>query len=162
MGLSDERCPAALLLQLDPEALEIAKYLLLNPQTEYKEAVNKLKDHYALTETPEELREKFTQKIQDPNETLEDFARDIRVLESRAFKGVETSILETLMIKLYVEGLRNSNTRERLIVKRPATVTEAVHFARLSEMVTRVARGKKTVPQVAAVAQKKPFFRPVQ
>ena len=155
MGLNEDRCTAALLLQLDPDALEIARYLGITPATGYKEAVGKLKDHYALTETPEELREKFTQKVKESNESLEDFAGEVRVLASRAFKGIENTILETLMLKQIVDGLRNSNTRERLIVKRPATLTEAVHFARLSEMATRVARGNKTGAPVAAVTATK-------
>ena len=159
MGLNEERCTAALLLQLDPDALEIARYLGITPATGYKEAVGKLKDHYALTETPEELREKFTHKVQESNESLEDFAWEVRVLASRAFKGIENTILETLMLKQIVDGLRNSNTRERLIVKRPATLTEAVHFARISEMATRLARGNKTGAPVAAVTPNR-FHKP--
>ena len=86
---------------------------------------------------------------------LEDFALEVRVLASPAFKGIEITIIETLMIKQFVEGLRNSNTRNRLIIKRPATLTEAVHFARLSEMATRGARGNKTGAPVAAVTPNK-------
>ena len=155
MGLSEDRCTAALLLQQDLDAREIAKYLGMSPTAPYNEAVTKLKDHYALTETPEELREKFTQNLQDTNKTIEDFAREIRVLASSAFNCVQTAILETLIIKQFVDGIRNANTRERLIVKRPATLTEAIHFAHLSEMATKVARSNKTRAPIAAVALRK-------
>ena len=58
MGLIEDRCMAALLLQLDPDALEIAKYLVIISATSYKQAVGQLAEHYALTENPEELWEK--------------------------------------------------------------------------------------------------------
>ena len=63
MGLSEDRATAALLLQLDPDALEIAKYLGITPEMPYKDAVTRLKDHSALTETPEESRERLTEAV---------------------------------------------------------------------------------------------------
>ena len=63
------------------------------------------------TETPEELREKLTHQVQDTRKTIEYFAREIRDLASSAFKGLETAILENIMIKQFVDGLGNANTR---------------------------------------------------
>ena len=76
------------------------------------------------------------------------------------------------MSKQFVDGLRNANMHERLILKRPVTLIEAVHIARLSEIATSVARGNKAGAAIAAVAprkqykpgqqfqQRKPFTRP--
>ena len=63
MGVGEDRCKLALLLHLEPDALAMGKHQRMTPATGYKVAVGKLKDHYAFTEAPEELREKFTQTV---------------------------------------------------------------------------------------------------
>ena len=56
--------------------------------------------------------------VQESNETIEDFAREVRILASGAFTEIEINIPETLMIKSFLDGLRK-RLSERLIVKRP-------------------------------------------
>ena len=139
-GLDEDRKTSALLLQLDLDAFEMAKNLGIKPDTPYVQAVMKLRDHYAITETVEELRERFYGRRQQQTEALETFARDLRVVGNRAFKDVPADVLELLLVRQFIDGIRNPGTRERLILKRESNLTNAIHFARLSETATKVAR----------------------
>ena len=65
------------------------------------------------------------------------------------------------MFKQLLDSVGNGNTRKILVGKRPVTLTEAVHLARLTEMATSVARGNKTGKPIAAVAARK-LHKPVQ
>ena len=70
----EENKTAALLCQLDLEANEIAEKAGINNTTSFKDACDHLKEHYAVTETVEELREKFAQRAQLQNENLNTYA----------------------------------------------------------------------------------------
>ena len=139
--LADDQKNSAVLCQLDTDAFEIAHNIGITNTTVYAEACTKMKDQYALTETVEELREKFSQRRQNAGENLDTYARDLRILASRAFETVAQDVLEILLIKQYIDGIRDATTKERLLVKRPATLSEAVHYSRLSEMAVHAARG---------------------
>ena len=152
--LQEDQKTAALLCYLDSDAFEIANNLGIIGTTAYADACKLLKEQYAITETVEEMREKFSQRRQIQGETLDTFARDLRMLANRAFEKVQQDVLEILLIKQFIDGARDITTKERLMVKRPATLTEAVHFARLSEMAVTAARGSQSkASSVSSVSQ---------
>ena len=55
---AEEHKSRAVLLLLNNDSFEAAKYLGITKSTSYDEAKQKLKDHYAITETKEELVKK--------------------------------------------------------------------------------------------------------
>ena len=65
----------------------------------------------------------------------------LRVFISKAYPTMDKNILEKITKQQFILGVRNSITRERLIVKRPETLKDAIDFARLSEVAGRTARG---------------------
>ncbi len=87
---------------------EIAEKAGINKTTPFKDACDRLKEHYAVTETVEELREKFAQRIQLQNENLDVYSRDLRLLGNKAFDKAPHDIFEILLIKQFIDGIRNS------------------------------------------------------
>ena len=55
-------------------------------------------------------------------------------------------MLEHILIKQFVNGLKNEVSRERVILKAPKTLTEVAQFARFSESAVRVARNHSAAP----------------
>ena len=97
--------------------------------------------YFSPVETPEELRTKFHQRYQGPDETLEHFAMELRVLCSKAYKTMGSEELEDMAKQQFILGVRNNLIRERLIVHRPKNLKEAIEYGRLLEVANRTARG---------------------
>ena len=140
------KCPVedktgALLLLLDFECFKVAKHLGLKSTTNFDEAKAKLKNYFAISEKLEELRERLDLRRQEAGESIESFARDIKLIGHRAYpKAADPAMLEHILIKQFVNGLSNEVSRERVILKAPKTLTEAAQFARFAESAVRVAR----------------------
>ena len=144
--LTVNKCPeesktSSLLLLLSVDAFEAAKHLGIKSTTDYEEAREKLKDYFAITETKEELIEKLDLRRQGPNESIEAFARDIKLIGHRAYPKGDPDLLERILIKTFTNGLRDDKSRERVLLHKPKTLVEAAQYARFSESVVRVARG---------------------
>ena len=144
--LAVNKCPeesktSSVLLLLDVDAFEAAKHLGIKSSTPYEETKQKLKDYFAITETKEELIEKLDLRHQGPNESIESFARDIRLIGHRAYPKGDPDLLERILIKTFTNGLRDDRSRERVLLHKPKSLTEAAQYARFSESVVRVARG---------------------
>ena len=54
---------------------------------------------------------------------------------------MDKDVLEKMAKQKFILGVRNSITHQRLIVKRPETLKDAIEFARLSEVAGNTARG---------------------
>ena len=135
----DEDRTACLLLLLDSECYEQAKHLGIAGAMDVNEAKNKLRDYFAITETAEELREKLDLCRQEPGESIEAFARDVKLIGHRAYPNGDPALLEHIHIKQFTSGLRDEKSRERVILKTPKTLTEAASYARFVEAAVRVA-----------------------
>ena len=136
---SEEDKTSSLLLLLDVNSFEAARHLNIKSDTPYLEAKQKLKDYYAVTETKEELREKLNLRVQEVGETIEAFARDVKLIGHKAYPNSDPQLLESMMIQVFVNGLRDPTSRERVILYSPKTLTEAAKYARFSETAVRVA-----------------------
>ena len=91
------------------------------------------------------MRERLDLRRQDANDSIESFARDIKLIGHRAYpKAADPPMLEHILIKQFVNGLSNEVSRERVILKALKTLTEAAQFARLVESAVRVARNYST------------------
>lgn len=62
----------------------MAKHLGIKVNTNFKEA-KKLKDYFAITETPEELRENLDLRRQEASESTKSYALDIKLISNRAY-----------------------------------------------------------------------------
>ena len=104
--LSAIKCPdedktTSLLLLLDVNSFEAYKHLELKSDTEYSLAKQKLKDNFAITETKEVLSEKLDLRFQEATETIEAYARDIKLIGHKAYPKGDPDLLENILIKLF-------------------------------------------------------------
>ena len=106
-----DRYSSMLLMQLGSEPFTTARCLGILDATDYLEARKRLIQHYSPDEEPVELRSRFQLRVQDSSETLENFARDLRVLAARAFPHASQEMLDVLMVQQFVHGLRDNETK---------------------------------------------------
>ena len=83
--MPDEDRTACFLLLLDSECYEQAKHLGITGAMDFSEAKKNLRDYFAITETAEELREKLDLRRQEHGESIEAFARDVKLIGHRAY-----------------------------------------------------------------------------
>ena len=130
------KCPAedktgSLLLLLDVECFGVAEHLGLKSTSMFDEAKAKLKNYFAITETFEKLRERLDLRCQEAGESIESFARDVKLIEHRVYsKAAYPVMLKHILIKKFTNGLNNELSRKRVILKAPKTFTEAAQYAR--------------------------------
>ena len=97
----EEHKTSALLLLLNNDSFEDAKYLGITKSTSYGEAKQKLKDYYAITETKEELVEKLYLRQQEKNESLQSFAKNVKLIRHRAYADGELDMLKKILITVF-------------------------------------------------------------
>ena len=152
------KCPeedktSSLLLLLDVESFEAATHLGIKPETPYSETKKRLKDYFATTETKEELKEKLNLRHQEADESIESYARDIKLIGHKAYPNGDPELLETILVQVFVRGLRDDGSRERVMLKSFKSLTEAAQYARFSEAAVRVAKGQLAVASASSNAQ---------
>ena len=125
---------------LDVNSFEASKHLGIKFDTEYSVAKQKLKDYFAITETKEELREKLDLRFQEASESIEAYARDIKLIGHKAYPNGDPDLLENILIIVFIHGLRDDKSREHVLLYSPKTLTEAAQYARFSEAAVRVAK----------------------
>ena len=91
------------------------------------------------------MREKLDLCQQEAGESIEAYARDIKLIGHKAYHDGEPRLLESVLIKLFIYGLRDDTFRERVLLYKPKTLTDAAQYARFSEAAVRVARGQSKV-----------------
>ena len=124
----------------------------IDAKTKFSVAKQKLKDYFAIIETKEELIEKLDLRRQEYGETIESFARDIKLIAHRAYpKFTDNRMLESIKIKVFTNGLRDDCSRKRVILQTPKTLTETAQYAHFSEAAVRVARGLSAPPPSTSV-----------
>ena len=138
--IPDDKRTASLLLLFDTESFEAASHLGIQENTDFQVAQDKLKAYFAITETPEELKERLGLRRQEIGEPIEAYARDIKLIGHRAYKGKDPELLEDILIHVFIRGLRDESSRERVLLKSPKTLTEAAQYARFAEAATRIAK----------------------
>ena len=108
--------------------------------TNYDDAKEALMQYFSPVETFVELRTKFYQRSQGPDETLEHFAMELRVLFFKAYKSMGPDELEDMAKQQFIFCVQNNSIRERLIVHRSKNIKDAIEYGRLLEVANRTAR----------------------
>ena len=128
LNVGDGRKKTVLLYYLRDEASNTAFHLNITDATNYDDAKEALMQYFTPVETPEKLRTKFHQRYQGPDETLEDFAMELRVLCPKAYMSMGPDKLEDMSKQQFILGVQNNIIRERLIVHRPKIIKDAIVY----------------------------------
>ena len=131
---------ATLLLLLDVNTFETAKNMRITNTTPYDDAKQRLTAFLAATETPEEMKQKLALRQQEVGESIETFATAIQQLGHKAYPTGDEKMLEDILLRSFILGLRDDKTRERVMLRSCESLTDAVKYARFAEAATRVVR----------------------
>ena len=93
--IPDDKRTSSLLLLFDTDSFETARHLGIQDITDFDSAKEKRKAYFAITKTPEELKEKLGLRRQEAGETNESFARDIKLIGHRTYTGKTLSSWKT-------------------------------------------------------------------
>ena len=85
------------------------------------------------------MHEKLNLRVKEVGETLESFARDVQLIGHKAYFNSNLQLLESMMMQVFVNCLRDPTSRERVIFNSLKTLTEAAMYARFSKTALRVA-----------------------
>ena len=102
--IPDESRTSVLLLLFYSDSFETARHLGIQSTTDFDTTKEKLRANYAITEPPEELKEKLNHRRQELGESIESYARDIKLLGHRAYEGRDFALLEDILVNIFVNG----------------------------------------------------------
>ena len=122
----------SLLLNLDGDARSAADILKVRDKA-YADAITALKAYFVPPETRNERRILFNQRQQQETEGAPEFAQKLRIMASKAYPLFPAEVQEELTIQRFIFGLHHVETAQRIFMRQPKTLPEAVEMAKLSE-----------------------------
>ena len=123
--IPDDKRTSSMFLLFDTDSFGAASMLSIQDNTDFDIAKEKLKAYFAITETSDKLKVQLDLRRQNAGETIESFARDIKLIRHRAYTGKDPEFSEDIMIHVFIQGLLNEQCRERVLLKSPKSLTEA-------------------------------------
>ncbi|KAJ8966623.1 hypothetical protein NQ317_000622 [Molorchus minor] len=87
-------------------------------------------------------------RYQKPSETLREFQVDISRLVRLAYPATPEAVMERLAVQAFLDGLRDGETRQALILARPTNLVDALTRALEFEAAKQCAKGQARIRQV--------------
>ena len=96
----------------------------------YSEQVKELNSRFRVVETKRTFTAKFSQRVQRPNETVEEYAADLKRLYSKAHQSRDARTRQEDLVRRFLDGLRDNDARFEIEYnKEPEDIDEAVNHA---------------------------------
>ena len=96
----------------------------------YKELIGELNSVFRKVEIPSAFAAKFHNRMQGEDESIEDYAADLRILYYKAYKHRNKQIREEDLMQRFLYGLRDEEMRFAVEYhKEPVSLDEAVYYA---------------------------------
>ena len=96
----------------------------------YSELVKELNSRFRVVETKRTFAAKFSQRVQRPNETVEEYAADLKRLYSKAHQSRDAKTRQEDLVRRFLDGLRDNDARFEIEYnKEPEDIDEAVYHA---------------------------------
>ena len=96
----------------------------------YSELVKELNSRFRVVETKRTFAAKFSQRVQRPNETVEEYAADLKRLYSKAHQSRDARTRQEDLVRRFLNGLRDNDARFEIEYnKEPEDIDEAVYHA---------------------------------
>ena len=96
----------------------------------YSELVKELNSRFRVVETKRTFAAKFSQRVQGPNETAEEYAADLKRLYSKAYQSRDQKTRQEDLVRRFIDGLRDNEARFEIEYnKEPEDINEAVYHA---------------------------------
>ncbi|KAJ8948303.1 hypothetical protein NQ318_020790, partial [Aromia moschata] len=132
----------ALTLALRGDATDILQTLSLEEQDDYHQLVKHLEMRYGQSHLEHVYHSQLKNRCQKNNESLQEFEADrVRL----AYSSTPENIMERLAVQAFLDGLRDTETRQALTLARPSKLVDALARALEFEAVKQSCRGQAKV-----------------
>ena len=96
----------------------------------YTELVKELNSRFRIVETKRNFAAKFSQRVQRQNETVEEYAAELKRLYAKAYHYRDAETRQEDLVRRFLDGLRDHDARFEIDYnKEPADIDEAVYHA---------------------------------
>ncbi|KAJ8955655.1 hypothetical protein NQ317_004479 [Molorchus minor] len=143
----DEKA-TALTLALRGDATDILQTLSSAEQADYEQLIKHLEMRYGQTNLEHVYHSQLKNRYQKPSETLREFQVDISRLVRLAYPATPEAVMERLAVQAFLDGLRDGETRQALILARPTNLVDALTRALEFEAAKQCAKGQARIRQV--------------
>ncbi|KAJ8946274.1 hypothetical protein NQ318_023124 [Aromia moschata] len=135
----------ALTLALRGDATDILQTLSLEEQEDYHQLVRHLEMRYGQSHLEHVYHSQLKNRYQKSNESLQEFEADIARLVRLAYSSTPENIMERLAVQAFLDGLRDTETRQALTLARPSKLVDALARALEFEAAKQSCRGQAKV-----------------
>ncbi len=99
-------------------------------RSNYRRLVAELNSRFQVVETKKTYAAQFSNRMQKPAETLEDFVADLKRLYSKAYPGRDEQTRKEDLLRKFLDGLYDDRIRFHIeFVKEPDTIDQAIYEA---------------------------------
>ncbi|MES9970529.1 MAG: hypothetical protein ABW092_10890, partial [Candidatus Thiodiazotropha sp.] len=96
----------------------------------YSELVKELKSRFRVVETQKTFAAKFSMRVQKQDETVEEYAAELKRLYSKAYKSRDSKTRQEDLVRRFLDGLKDNEARFEIeFHKEPEDIDEAVYHA---------------------------------
>ncbi|KAJ8949380.1 hypothetical protein NQ318_007476, partial [Aromia moschata] len=138
----------ALTLALRGDATDILQTLSLEEQDDYHQLVRHLEMRYGQSHLEHVYHSQLKNRYQKSNESLQEFEADIARLVRLAYSSTPENVMERLAVQAFLDGLRDTETRQALTLARPSKLVDALARALEFEAAKQSCRGQAKVRRV--------------
>ncbi|KAJ8953510.1 hypothetical protein NQ318_023633, partial [Aromia moschata] len=135
----------ALTLALRGDATDILQTLSLEEQDDYHQLVKHLEMRYGQSHLEHVYHSQLKNRCQENNESLQEFEADIARLVRLAYSSTPENVMERLAVQAFLDGLRDTETRQALTLARPSKLVDALARALEFEAAKQSCRGQAKV-----------------
>ncbi|KAJ8948402.1 hypothetical protein NQ318_009910 [Aromia moschata] len=135
----------ALTLALRGDATDILQTLSLEEQDDYHQLVKHLEMRYGQSHLEHVYHSQLKNRYQKSNESLQEFEADIARLVRLAYSSTPENVMERLAVQAFLDGLRDTETRQALTLARPSKLVDALARALEFEAAKQSCRGQVKV-----------------
>ena len=96
--------------------------------TNYDSLVSELDSRFKSVETNRTFKVQFSKRLQNYDETVEDYAAELKRLYDKAYPGRNPEMRRQLLMQQFLNGLRDKNAKFAVeYYKEPISIEEAIH-----------------------------------
>ncbi|KAJ8949444.1 hypothetical protein NQ318_007545 [Aromia moschata] len=128
-----------------PTATDILQTLSLEEQEDYHQLVRHLEMRYGQSHLEHVYHSQLKNRYQKSNESLQEFEADIARLVRLAYSSTPENVMERLAVQAFLDGLRDTETRQALTLARPSKLVDALARALEFEAAKESCRGQATI-----------------
>ncbi|KAJ8953487.1 hypothetical protein NQ318_023608, partial [Aromia moschata] len=135
-------------LALRGDATDILQTLSLEEQEDYHQLVRHLEMRYGQSHLEHVYHSQLKNRYQKSNESLQEFEADIARLVRLAYSSTPENVMERLAVQAFLDGLRDTETRQALTLARPSKLVDALARALEFEAAKESCRRQATIPKM--------------